>query len=74
MVAVVVPIIRFCSYGGCADVGTKWVLDSQNRQWGGGYCDDHAEAVRDHINDTEQWVLLQRTSLIELLPSTDRSA
>ncbi len=68
MVAVVVPIARFCSYGGCARVGTRFVLDSQNRQWGGTYCDDCAEKVRDHINDTEQAVFLQQLEVGQLLP------
>ena len=68
MVAIVVPIARFCAYGGCAEIGTNWVLDSHNRQWGGSYCDACAEKVRDFINDTEQAAYLERLGIAALMP------
>lgn len=72
MVAVVVPMHRFCSYSGCTDIARYYVLDSQNRQWGAGYCRQCAEKVRKHINDAEQTVALDRLGIAALMPGGDR--
>lgn len=69
MVAVVMPLARFCGASGCTRHGSQVVLDSDDRQWGGQFCATHAEDLRGYINDWEMYEALRRTSLGELLTS-----